>query len=120
MFQYIITYNGEEVRVLSEISNKSKIIEDNVPYKFISQYYNQELKITCTKEKVFKKLYIIYTGFNDYDTYDSGVFCAYNKEQCLELAIKKSGFFNSQDIHEIGIANEDLELGEVCTSFNAG
>lgn len=75
-----------------------------------------------------------------YDTYDSCVVCAENKDEALkfhpsvyktseEYINKTSGMFPSWPLYkdrkyimceEIGVANDDQTSGVVCASFNAG
>ena len=99
---------------------KESIVEQNIPYELISNYYNGELQLETEVIELQKRLYLLETGVRGYDTYDSGVFVAYCEEQALEIATKKSADFKNASVTYIGNPTKDLKVGAVCLSFNAG
>lgn len=99
---------------------KESIIEQNIPYGMIPDYYNGELQLETEVIELQKKLYLLETGKYGYDTYDSGVFVAYCEEQALEIANDKSSDFRNASVTYIGEPTKELNVGAVCLSFNAG
>ena len=81
-----------------------------------------------------KTLYLLSGQCNDYDTFDSCVVCAYSEEEAklirpdgeswddLSNPCYKSWDHSIDDIHveTIGLANANVEIGIVISSFNAG
>jgi len=93
-----------------------------------------------------KKLYLISQNENtDYDTYDSMIVCAENKESAIFMNPSKNYLWHDNawwfqysngtereenddswtlpknlKVKEIGIADEKLEYGIILASFNAG
>lgn len=79
-----------------------------------------------------KKLYYVSQSDNSgYDTYDGFICCAESLEEARNMTpydiddsknmIKAWAIdMSSVDAYEIGIANDDVEIGTVLASFNAG
>ena len=71
------------------------------------------------------KLYKIWQDKNTgYDTYDSAIVCAENEEEARNTNLGSVGgsWVKPEDVQveEIGIANDDIKKGIICSSFNAG
>jgi len=104
----------------------SSLIEQNINENELADFYtDQELFIkeqtTGNVVKTHKKLFLIETSQSGWDTYDSAVFCAWTKKECIERVIKRMGEdYRYSEIIEICKANKDLGVGEIVSSFNAG
>lgn len=62
-----------------------------------------------------KKLYKVSRELGGYDEYDSAIVCAYSPTQALS---EKTAMW--QKISYIGVAKQNLPIGLVIGSFNAG
>jgi len=127
MFNYKISINGREYEVLADYGESvSAIVYDKITNSELSEYLEDSEKfieryVEYTAEKCQKNIYLIVTDQRGYDTYDSAVFCAYTEAQALEFTIERMGKdYENSSVEYIGKAKEDLELGEIVTSFNAG
>ena len=104
------------------------LVEDNLNYEKDNMYYydsekftNENVVIEMIEENVKKKLFYFDTGVKGYDTYSSGVVCSYHEGQGLEMIIERMGdCYSDSKFSLIGIAEENLSLGEVVFSFHAG
>jgi len=125
MYRYIYTINGREYDELSSFKDDiSNLVEMNIRDDEVGLFYSDHkdfmdnvVKIYLI-EKVKKNLYLVDTDVTGYDTYAGGVFCAYSEKQSLEFAVARMGYASSSK--KIGVADDNLELGSVITSFRAG
>ena len=130
MYIYSIQINKEENL---ELITEEKLDKEILINKFISEkdkleFYKDtekfiEEKCSLKVRKGIKCLYLIYTDKSGYDTYDSAVYCAYTEKQVIQLSEVQMGggwetYHNNAEF--IGTAHEDLRIGEVVSSFNAG
>lgn len=116
-----------EIEVLSKNDNIEKIIKDNLNEKEFSEFcYDEEefmKRVEYHSIPISKKLWYITTNQKGYDTYDSGVICAYTEKQAIEISEKDMSNISKKYENRanfIGEAKEDLLIGKVCYSFNAG
>jgi len=127
MLLHTVTINGRTTEYLSEdefhIEEKlhDLILEDEI-YDF---YNNSKIfiedQVQFKTEEARKKLWLINTDQSGWDTYDSGVFCAYTEKQALDFSIDRMGnAYEDNTADVIGLAIASLEIGEVVSSFNAG
>jgi len=127
MYRYIFEINGREYEELNiQADYLPALIEQHINNNELADFYtDQELFIkeqtTGHAIKTNKKLYLIETTQRGWDTYDSGVFCAWSEKECTEMVIARmGGDYADSEIIEIGKASSDLDIGEVVSSFNAG
>ena len=70
------------------------------------------------------RLYLLtQTAVRGYDTYDSCVVCAPDREAARQITPANYGWPTDLErvvVIEIGNANEALQPGVICASFNAG
>jgi hypothetical protein len=70
------------------------------------------------------KLYLLtQTHVRGYDTFDSCVVCAPDREAARNITPARYGWPSNPEhvvVIELGTANEALQPGVVCASFNAG
>ncbi len=88
---------------------------DNID--FISQFHIREVRAAI------KCIWKFDTGKIGYDTYSSGLFCAYIKSDAIKMAEKKDKQFNGIDPTRIGkviIGCSDIPLGEIMCDFHTG
>jgi len=128
--KYFYKYNidDEEIKFLSDKKiNKDELVELTLDDKYVAEYYADKDKFLKKRIKNFKEedlvklLFLVETNIAGWDTYDSAVYCAYNEDEVRDYIEKDLGkeYCNST-IKKIGIAFENVELGQVIASFNAG
>ena len=127
MYKYVFEINGREYEELNIQGDYfPALVEQKINENELADFYtDQELFIkeqtTGHIVKTHKKLFLILTDQNGWDTYDSGVFCAWTEKEALEMVIQRMGEdYKNSTIQEIGKANKDLDIGEIVSSFNAG
>ena len=127
MYNYIFSINGRDYEKLSPQKDyMASFIGQNINNNELADFYTDQEDFIKTQTqgfytKTYKKLYLIETTQRGWDTYDSGVFCGYSKQEIKEMVIDRMGDdYADSEIIEIGKANEDLDIGEVVSSFNAG
>ena len=129
MYIYEFIYNGDYKEIINDKKDRIKeIIEELIfPHEYADFYsdteafINSKLEDGYTVKKATKKIYYITTSQRGWDTCDSGVYCNYTEKLVLEDIIKDMGMhYSDSAIEYIGKATKDLEIGSICTSFNAG
>jgi len=125
---YKYEIDDNEYKLLSDKKlNKEEVVELTLDYKYIAEFYADIDKFLDERVKNFeesdliKSLFLVETTITGYDTYDSAVYCAYNEDEVKDFIEKDMGkdYLDSK-ISKIGIALEDVELGQIVASFNAG
>jgi len=107
---------------LSDLIEKNLNYEkDNMFYYDVEKFIKNNVKIEILEYNVKKKLYLLNTNQTEYNTYQAAVFCAYYENQALEMSSQKlHDYFINSNILLIGIAENNIPIGEVISSYHNG
>ncbi len=127
-YLYTFNINEREYEVISDRVDKiSNLVEMNLQESEVGLFYMDyknfmDNRVKYSVKEANKNLYLILTNQSGYDTYDCAVYCAYTEKEAIKMSENRMSYSNEykNTAELIGIADEDLEVGEIVSSFNAG
>jgi len=127
-YSYTFNINGREYeRISDRMDTISNLVEKNIQESEVGLFYIDhktfmDKYVEYRVKGVNKNLYLIITNQSGYDTYDSAVYCAYTEKEAIKMSENRMSYSNEykNTAELIGTPKEDLEVGEIVSSFNAG
>jgi len=122
MKKYTLEIDGVKKEVFSEVDVEIDFLLNKFEKEIAEKFYKDGLEDYKFSIEEPLKIWYISTYVYGWDTYDSAVVNAYNKEEALEIFIARAGEdYRDSKVTYLGICTKENDKSRiVCASFNAG